>query len=264
MAENYTPGYSSNATNFMAHRTVESHGAFFIPHLYSGMRLLDCGCGPGTISLGLARIISPGTVTGIDREISQISIAIANAQKQDITNADFIPGSIYNLPFPDRSFDAVFSHALFEHLAEPLKALSEIKRVLKPGGKVGIRSPDWGGFLIAPETPQVKKAIAFYQFLQQQNGGNIYVGRELKSLLRKAGFSDLKFSASYQCYESLDRIAEYLALRIEASEKLESSPENKWTSELTLTQMAEALRKWSQQPDGIFAQSWCEVVGLIG
>ncbi|MCL1475354.1 class I SAM-dependent methyltransferase [Argonema antarcticum] len=264
MRENYTPGYSTNATDFMAQRTVESHGAFFIPHLYPGMKLLDCGCGPGTISLGLARIIFPGTVTGIDREISQINIAIENAKKQDISNADFIEGSIYNLPFPDNSFDAVFSHALFEHLAEPLKALSEIKRVLKPGGKVGIRSPDWGGFLIAPETPQLKEAIAFYQFIQQQNGGNPYVGRELKALLKKAGFSKSEFSASYQCYEPLSQAAEYLALRIEASEKIEGAPEKGWTSKLTLTQMAEGLREWSHHPDGIFAQAWCEAVGFIG
>ncbi|HEY9849186.1 MAG TPA: hypothetical protein V6D28_06990, partial [Leptolyngbyaceae cyanobacterium] len=105
---------------------------------------------------------------------------------------------------------------------------------------------------------------AFYQFLQQQNGGNPYVGRELKALLKKAGFSKSEFSASYQCYEPLSQAAEYLALRIEASEKIEGAPEKGWSSKLTLTQMAETLREWSHHPDGIFAQSWCEVVGFIG
>jgi len=84
MQENYTPGYSANATNFMANRTVDSHAAFFKSYLRSGMQLLDCGCGPGMIALGFARLVAPGTVTGVDRQLSQINIARENAQQQAI------------------------------------------------------------------------------------------------------------------------------------------------------------------------------------
>lgn len=132
MVEKYIPGYSSNATSFMANRSVDSHAAFFKPYLQPGMKLLDCGCGPGTITLGFAEIIAPGTVTGTDIGSSQISIAHENALKQDISNVDFVEGNIYNLPFLDNSFDAAFSHAVLEHLQEPTKALQELLRVLKP------------------------------------------------------------------------------------------------------------------------------------
>lgn len=264
MPENYTPGYSSNAVNFMMQRSAQTHAVFFIPHLHRGMKLLDCGCGPGTITLGLAELISPGTVTGIDRELSQIQIARENAANQSISTAEFIQASIYDLPFPDNSFDAVFSHALFEHLQEPVKALQEIYRVLKPGGKVGVRSPDWGKFSIAPLTPELNDAIEFYKFLHQQNGGNPYMDGNLGAKLRESGFRDILVSTSSECYKSLSSIAEYLALRIEMSPNLDGALEKGWTDERSIATMAGAWRRWSQHPDGFFNSLWCEAIGQKG
>jgi ubiquinone/menaquinone biosynthesis C-methylase UbiE len=262
MAEKYIPGYSSNATSFMANRSVDSHAAFFKAYLRSGMKLLDCGCGPGTITLGFAKIIAPGTVTGIDAGSSQISIARENALKQAISNADFQEGNVYNLPFEDNSFDAAFSHAVLEHLQEPVKALQELLRVLKSGGFLGVRTPDWGGFLIAPSNVELDKAISYYKLLQQRNGGNPYVGRQLRGLLREAGFTGIKVSGSYECYENLTSIAEYLALRIEDSETIDKAVEKGWVEDSqALSAMSRALTQWSQHPDGIFAQAWCEAVG---
>lgn len=261
MVEKYIPGYSPNATNFMANRNIDSHAAFFEPYLRSPMKLLDCGCGPGTITLGFAKAIAPGAVTGVDVSSSQISLARENALKQAIDNAEFLEGNIYNLPFSDHSFDGAFSHALLEHLQEPIKALQELFRVLKPGGIVGVRTPDWGGFLIAPSTPELDQAISYYKLLQQRNGGNPYVGRQLRGLLRDAGFSNIKASASYECYEDLGSIAEYLASRIESSESIDRAVEKGWATLDSLRLMSDALRQWSQHADAIFAQAWCEAVG---
>lgn len=264
MQEKYTPGYSSNATNFMAKRSLDTHGAFFKPYLRPGMKLLDCGCGPGAIALGLAKAIFPGMLTGIDCEVSQIQIATESAFTEGVSNAEFLEANIYALPFADDSFDAIFSHALFEHLKEPTQALREMWRVLKPGGIVGVRSPDWGGFLIAPSTPELEKAFSYYKWLQQQNSGNPEVGRELRALLRQSGFTNIKASVCYQDYERLSEITEYLALRIEASAKVDGAVEKGWTDERLLTAMSHTLREWSQHPDAFFAQSWCEAVGQKG
>src|SRR5688572_25071729 len=118
--ENYTPGYTLNALDFMSRRTAESHAAFFLPHLKPGMRLLDCGCGPGGITVGLANCVAPGEVIGIDVGGAPLEAARERASAANVQVA-FREASIYSLPFPDAHFDAVFSHALFEHLAEPLK-----------------------------------------------------------------------------------------------------------------------------------------------
>jgi ubiquinone/menaquinone biosynthesis C-methylase UbiE len=57
MQEKYSPGYSSNAMNFMAKRSLDTHAAFFKPYLRPGMNLLDCGCGPGANTARLRKIV---------------------------------------------------------------------------------------------------------------------------------------------------------------------------------------------------------------
>lgn len=241
-SEEYTPGYTQTASDFMAQRTADSHAAFLLPHLQASFRLLDCGCGPGSISCDFASMLTSGHVDGIDRENSQIELARDRAMSQNLTNVTFSVGSIYELPFSDSSFDVVFAHAIFEHLASPGIALNEVSRVLTPGGMVAIRSPDWGGFLVSPDVPGLVEAIDCYAKIQIANGGDIFVGRKLPGLLRSAGFDSLRFSATYDCYQSPQLIAEYLALKLPNAE-------------------ADALRLWSRQPDAIFAQAWCEILG---
>ncbi|MGH7990941.1 MAG: methyltransferase domain-containing protein [Limisphaerales bacterium] len=235
MNETYTPGYSANAVDFMARRSAEKQARFLLPHLKSGQRILDIGCGPGTITLGLAKIVAP------------LKRARQNAAQSKIENVTFIHGSVYELPFANKAFDLVFAHAVFEHLKEPIAALHEIRRVLKPNGLVALRSPDWGGFIVAPETSGLQAAIKCYTDIQTHNGGDIQVGRKFPGLLRAAGLESKIFSAGYECYESAPLIAEYLALQL-----VKSGAQNE----------AESLRQWSRHPDAIFAQAWCEIIGI--
>ncbi len=104
-------------------REAARQAAFLLPHLRSGMALLDCGCGPGTITLGLAEAVAPGEVVGIDLEPGMVELAKGFAKERGIANARFEVADIGELPFPDDSFDAVFSCAVLEHLADPLQAL---------------------------------------------------------------------------------------------------------------------------------------------
>jgi len=118
----------------MATRTASRAAAFFLPYLRPGMQLLDVGCGPGAITLGLAQTVAPGEVVGVDIQASQVDRARALAAERRITNARFEVADINRLPFPDGSFDAVFAHTVLMHLREPVRALEEMRRVLRPGG----------------------------------------------------------------------------------------------------------------------------------
>jgi SAM-dependent methyltransferase len=242
MTEEYTPGYTQTASDFMAQRSAVSHAKFLLPHLDPTARLLDCGCGPGSISCDFAKIVGSGSVEGIDQEQSQIDLARSRAAALGLTNATFSIGSIYDLPFPDSSFNVVFAHAIFEHISAPNKALAEMLRVLEPGGLVAIRSPDWGGFIVGPEIPGLQAAIDSYADLQTANGGDIHIGRKLPRLLRTSGFDTIRFSATYDCSQSPSLIADVLALKL---------------GEADVT----ALRSWSVDPDAFFAQAWCEAIG---
>ncbi len=246
MQDRYTPGHTSNAVDFMARRTLVSHGAFFIPILADGMSVLDCGSGPGTITCGIAEHIPSGRVVGVDNDKSQVKLATEMARSRHLPNLEFRLASAYELPFRAESFDAVFSHALIKHLGNPEGAISEFRRVLRPGGTIGLTSPDWGGFLFAPPSEELSAAIGGYEDLLTSNGGDPYAGLKLGQLLENVGFEAITMKARYEVYESLEFIGEYLALQLESAGE---------------AQHAAFLRKWAKAPSGMFAQAWGTCTG---
>lgn len=245
--EQYTPGHTENATNFMARRSLHSHGQFFAKHLAANLDVLDLGCGPGTITAGLCMAVSPGQVIGIDFGASQIEQARNHCASQSISNVEFHVASAYEIPLPDASVDRVFSHALLEHLASPLDALQEAYRVLKPGGVIGICSPDADGWLLSPFSDALQEAVTQYVRMQSSNGGDLTIGKHLGQLLVKAGFRHVGMSARYECYPSLEFIGEYLALQLEKKGH---------------ERQAETFRSWSREPHGMFAQAWVAATGV--
>ena len=259
--EAYTPGYSPVAIRYMMRRYAARDAAFFIPVLKPGMSLLDCGCGPGTITIGLAEVVARGAVVGVDVESSQVAQATKTVQARGLRNIRIQQASVYRLPFPDNTFHAVFSHALFEHLADPSAALSEIRRVLMPGGLIGIASPDWGGVLISPPDAEVDQAMQLYTLLQTRNGGNPFVGRELGPLLQAAGFVDITLAATYDCYERASLICDLLAERIEASAVQGSALGMSLLDSMMVAQLSQALKRWAAHPAGLFAQSFVTAIG---
>jgi len=246
MPETYTPGYSAAAEAFMVRRRLDPNGAFFIPFLKPGIAVLDCGCGPGTITRDIARKVAPGTVTGLDFNLSQVERATRDAQAEGLRNVEFRQGSVYELPFADDSFDGVFSHALLEHLREPGRAVAEFFRVLKPGGMLGVCTPDWGGFLVAPPNEEMKDAFQAYRDLQNANGGDVDCGRKLGGYVAGANFDNVRMSSRFENYDPLTVIGDFLATNFD---------------EAGDAKRAATWRRWGRQPNGMFSQAW---VGCTG
>lgn len=135
----------------MQTRTAADCAGLFLKHASQGMRVLDVGCGPGSITVGLARELAPGIVTGIDIEASQISTADELAENETQSNCNFQVANILELPFENAEFDAVYGHTILMQFEDLNPVLTELWRVLKPGGLVGFRETDFGANLYFPE-----------------------------------------------------------------------------------------------------------------
>jgi SAM-dependent methyltransferase len=261
--ETYTPGHEDYVLEFMERRSAESHAAWFLPFLEPGLDLLDCACGPGSITVGLAERVVPGRVTGIDLHADQLERARETALAHGIDNVDLQAADIYELPFADGSFDRAFSNALLEHLSEPVAALHEVKRVLRPGGIVGVAAPDWGGFIFAPSGRGAEEAVALYQVVQRKNGGNPLVGRDLGIFLEEAGFRDIELGARYEVYEETPYIANYLATRLELSAETDADESDSALTSESFRKAADGLRAWGRIPHAMWAQTWIHAIARV-
>lgn len=259
--EQYTLGYGK-IHDYMNNRSSNVEAGFFVPHIRSGMKLLDCGCGPGSITLGLAELVSPGEVTGIDMAAGQIERANRLAEESGVTNVEFQTASVYELPFPDETFDAVFANAVLEHLEDPLKAISEMKRVLKSGGVIGVRDTDQGHHVWFTDEI-LKRYMAAFQKLWMHNGGNPFIGHDLKSLLVQSGFKSVEASASFDSFGTSERAKMYAAIH-QANIRETSGPkmiELGLADQAELDSFGEALEEWGAREDAFVAICFCEVVG---
>ena len=131
-------------------RSAESCAAHLLPHLEAGFRILDFGCGNGSISMGLAKAVAPGELHGIDREESVIELARSAAAAGGRANANFHVGELTELPFEDNFFDAAHCHTVTLYVPDTQAALAEIKRVLKPGGILSCRERISGVIVLEP------------------------------------------------------------------------------------------------------------------
>src|ERR1700744_6355541 len=151
MPEVYTHGHHESVLRSHKWRTAENSAAYLLPHLARDARVLDVGCGPGTITAGLADPGPEGHGTGIDAAQSVIEQAREAAGGRD--NLSFTTGDVYALDYPDASFDVVHAHQVLQHLGDPVRALREMRRVARPGGIVAARDGDYGGMIWYPELP---------------------------------------------------------------------------------------------------------------
>jgi SAM-dependent methyltransferase len=262
--EVYTQRHNPAFVAEMATRIAGEEAAFFLPNLRPGMHLLDVGCGPGSITAGLAEVVAPGTLVGIDLEAAQLVRARSLVAEQGVMNAFFGVANLYQLPFADASFDAVFAHTVVMGLREPVRALTELRRVLRPRGIIGLRDPDLGTEVIAPATPLLEQRRAFLLRVRQYNGGYPFAGRQLRGYLLAAGFTKVEARASVWSAGSLEETrlragwfkAQLLGL---AGTGLAEG----WIDQQTVDAMDSALDEWAERPDAFSAVTYGEAIGRV-
>ena len=107
----YAIGFSDEQVEHLIQRNTVKSAAYLLPHLKPGQRVLDLGCGPGSISVGLAPAVAPGgELHCVDMAESQIELARALATSQGLDNTGFHVADVTNLPFEDGYFDVAHGH----------------------------------------------------------------------------------------------------------------------------------------------------------
>lgn len=247
----------------LAKRTASQAAAFLLPHLRAGMHVLDAGCGPGSITLGLAAAVAPGEVVGIDIQPSQVEQARALAAQRGVTNVRFEASNVYELPFPDGSFDAAFANSVLEHLREPVRALAELRRVLRPGGIAGVCDRD-GGRLMAPETPLLQQWFSLLERVRQHNGANLYIGRHHRRLLLEAGFVRAEAGASIRSAGSLEETRQFaVILKARIPGQARTALAEGWIDQATVDAIAADIDAWAERPDAFHAVPYCHALGWV-
>ncbi len=199
---NYTSGFSDQYTRYLMRHTAESSAAYLFPYLRPGLRVLDFGCGPGSISVGLAKIIEPGELHGIDMEESQIELAKSLSEDSGCENAIFQVGDVTALPFEDGFFDVAHCHNVLSYVPDTRAALAEVKRTLKPGGVLGCSELIIESSFIHPQLGILKSAWDIFEDLLESDDGHPQMGKDMKEHILGEGFTDIQVNASFEIYSN--------------------------------------------------------------
>jgi ubiquinone/menaquinone biosynthesis C-methylase UbiE len=255
----YTHGHHETVLRSHTWRTAENSAGHLLPHLRAGLDLLDIGCGPGTITVDLAARVAPGRVVGIDAAADVIATAQALADDR----VSFAVGDVYALDVPDGSFDVVHAHQVLQHLSDPVAAVTEAQRVLRPGGIFAVRESDYASFFWAPANARLDRWLTLYHQLTERNRADADAGRHLPGWVRAGGFSDVTVTSSNWTFADAAGRAWWGGMwadRVRASAFATQAIEHGLADEAELAELEAGWRAWIDERDGIFVVPSVEVI----
>ena len=251
----YTHGHSPAVLASHAHRTAADSAAYLLPRLRPGLDLLDVGCGPATITADLAEAVAPGRVIALDGAPAALQAARATLKARGLADCvELVDGDACALPFADASFDVVHAHQVLQHVADPVSALREMRRVTRPGGIVAARDSVYSAKAWYPQPPALERWRRVYMATARANGGEPDAGSRLLSWFRAAGLGEVEPSASTWCYATPELRAWWGGTWAErcrssfgprAVELGLADPDE-------LEEMARAWHEWAEADDGWF------------
>ena len=251
----YTHGHADSVLRSHRWRTAENSAGYLLPRLHEDAHLLDVGCGPGTITVDLARIAASGSVLGLDRSEDVIREARTTARQAGVANVEFGVGDVYALDHEAAIFDVVHAHQVLQHLSDPVAALREMARVCKPDGLVAVRDSDYSAFTWWPAVPELDEWLDVYRAVARGNDAEPDAGRRLKHWARTAGLEVVSSTAGTWCFSAPEDVAwwgDMWADRIVDSSMAEQAVERGLASTEDLQRLSQGWRRWAGSADAWF------------
>lgn len=262
----YLHGHAAPVVAAHAARTIDNSAGYLTPHLRPGMRVLDVGCGPGSITLELAQRVTPGQVIGVDASESVIVQAQAAARAASDEVTLFETADAMHLPFADDSFDIVHAHQVLQHVPDPVGLLREMTRVTRPGGLVAARDADYEAMTWAPAPPGLTQWLELYRAAARGTGGEPDAGRHLLRWAHEAGLSDVTASASVWCFAddaARQWWGEQWQRRAVESGFHDQVIAQGLAGEGEIAHVVEGWRAWTESPDGWFVIVHGEILARV-
>jgi SAM-dependent methyltransferase len=201
--DTYIHGHSESVLRSHRWRTAENSAAYLLPHLADGHRILDIGCGPGTLTVDLARRVGPnGSIVGVDLSPAVVQEATAHASAEEVGNVTFRTGDFRAGDLPEGSFDVIHAHQVLQHLRDPVGALAAMGRLARPGGIVAARDGDYSAFVWTPADPRLDRWREIYMAVSDRNGTRGDAGRWLLRWALDAGLTDVVYTTSTWTFAS--------------------------------------------------------------
>lgn len=252
----YTHGHHESVLRSHTWRTAANSAAYLLGSVKPHMRILDIGCGPGTITADLAELVPDGHVTGVDRAPEIVARARATAAGRGLANTDFAVADVHALDYPDDTFCVVHAHQVLQHVGDPVRALREMKRVAKPNGIIAVRDSDYGAMTWYPASPGMDDWLDLYRRVARANGGEPDAGRRLKAWALEAGFTDITATSATWTFAAPEEREWWSGLwadRTLASAYAERATEGGHATPEQLRAVSAAWREWGKQPESWFS-----------
>jgi 2-polyprenyl-3-methyl-5-hydroxy-6-metoxy-1,4-benzoquinol methylase len=261
----YTHGHHDAVLRSHRSRTVANSASYLVPYLRPGLDLLDVGCGPGTLTVDLARRVAPGRVLGVDTSADVVEAARAYAAGAGPAAArvSFRSGDFRELA---GSFDVVHAHQVLQHLRDPVGALRSMATLARPGGVVAARDADYSAMVWAPDEPGLDRWREVYLAVTRHNGANADAGRHLLAWAQAAGLDDVAYTTSTWSYATPQDRAWWAGLwaeRTVASTLATQAVDYGIATSDELAEVADAWRAWAARPGAVFVVVHGEVVARV-
>lgn len=264
--DTYTHGHQDAVLRSHRWRTADNSAAYLVPHLRPGLALLDVGCGPGTLTIDLARHVNTGQVVGIDVVGDVVDEAARAASAAGVANVSFLTGDFRTASLPVASFDVVHAHQVLQHLSDPVGALMVFGRLARPGGTVAARDGDYAAMAWYPASPLLDRWLEVYLAVTRHNGAEANAGRHLLSWAHQAGLADTAYTTSTWTFADPATCAwwgELWAERTVGSSFADQARAYGIANDAELSAIAAAWREWAIQPDAVFIVPHGEILARV-